>query len=57
MSENSERPSSRYARLIAAAQELPPIPTAVVHPCDEVIAEFGDRGRQDGPDRADSGGP
>ena len=36
MSENSERPSSRYARLIAAAQEFPSIPTAVVHPCDDV---------------------
>lgn len=25
----------RYARLLAAARELAPIPTAVVHPCDE----------------------
>jgi phosphate acetyltransferase len=36
MSDQSEKPDSRYARLIAAARELPPIPTAVVHPCDEV---------------------
>jgi phosphate acetyltransferase len=36
MSDKSEKPHSRYARLIAAARELPPIATAVVHPCDDV---------------------
>jgi phosphate acetyltransferase len=36
MSEKSERPHPRYERLLAAARELPPIPTAVVHPCDDV---------------------
>ena len=34
--EQAAKPHTRYARLIAAAQQLPPIPTAVVHPCDEV---------------------
>ncbi|HEY2462611.1 MAG TPA: phosphate acetyltransferase [Steroidobacteraceae bacterium] len=35
MSEKSTRPHTRYERLLAAARELPPIPTAVVHPCDD----------------------
>jgi len=26
---------SKYDRLIAAAQKVPPVPTLVVHPCDE----------------------
>jgi len=29
-------PGKRYRELLAAAQELPPILTAVVHPCDDV---------------------
>src|SRR5260370_40670652 len=29
------RSSSKYDRLIAAAQAVPPAPTIVVHPCDE----------------------
>src|SRR5258705_13997930 len=28
-------PTSKYDRLIAAAQAVPPEPTIVVHPCDE----------------------
>jgi phosphate acetyltransferase len=35
MSEKSARPHTRYERLLAAARELPPTPTAVVHPCDD----------------------
>ena len=29
------RPPSKYDRLIAAAKAVPPVPTIVVHPCDE----------------------
>src|SRR5580704_4258345 len=29
------RSTSKYDRLIAAAQAVPPVPTIVVHPCDE----------------------
>jgi phosphate acetyltransferase len=29
------RPASKYDRLIAAAKAVPPVPTIVVHPCDE----------------------
>jgi phosphate acetyltransferase len=29
------QPPSKYDRLIAAAKALPPVPTIVVHPCDE----------------------
>src|SRR3954469_10725868 len=29
------RPHDKYLRLIDAAQKLPPVTTAVVHPCDE----------------------
>ncbi len=36
MNEKSAEPHSRYERLLAAALELPPIATAVVHPCDVV---------------------
>ena len=36
MAEKSEKPHSRYERLLAAAREVPPIPTAVAHPCDDV---------------------
>ena len=28
-------PHEKYERLIARAKELPPVPTIVVHPCDE----------------------
>ena len=32
----SETPTrSKYDRLIAAAKAVPPVPTIVVHPCDE----------------------
>jgi phosphate acetyltransferase len=31
-----ERPHDKYQRLIAAAQRLPPLLVAVVHPCDDV---------------------
>jgi phosphate acetyltransferase len=30
------RPHDKYLRLIDAARRLPPVQTAVVHPCDEV---------------------
>jgi phosphate acetyltransferase len=33
------RRSARFERLLAAAQALPPVPTAVAHPCDEVSIE------------------
>jgi phosphate acetyltransferase len=34
-----EQRSARYERLLAAARALPPVPTAVAHPCDEVSIE------------------
>jgi phosphate acetyltransferase len=36
MTNESQKPHVRYGRLLAAAREFAPIPTAVVHPCDEV---------------------
>lgn len=33
------RPHDKYRRLIDAAQKFAPVPTAVVHPCDEVSLE------------------
>src|SRR5512132_4214800 len=33
------RPHEKYDRLIEAAQRLPPVTTAVAHPCDEVSLE------------------
>jgi phosphate acetyltransferase len=33
------RPHDKYLRLIDAAQKLPPVITAIVHPCDEVSLE------------------
>jgi phosphate acetyltransferase len=36
MTDNSKNPHLRYAQLLAAARELPALPTAVVHPCDEI---------------------
>ena len=29
------QPPSKYDKLIAAAKAVPPVPTIVVHPCDE----------------------
>jgi len=34
-----ERKHDKYERLIARAQQLPAVPTAVAHPCDEVSLE------------------
>jgi hypothetical protein len=42
MNEKSAEPHSRYERLLAAALELPPIATAVVHPCDVVSLSRAD---------------
>jgi phosphate acetyltransferase len=36
MPDTDEIPHARYERLLAAARELPAVPTAVVHPCDDV---------------------
>ncbi len=36
MTNESEKPHVHYGRLLAAAREFAPIPTAVVHPCDDV---------------------
>jgi phosphate acetyltransferase len=33
------RPHDKYLRLIVSAQKLPPVATAVAHPCDEVSLE------------------
>ena len=33
------RPHDKYLRLIDSAQKLPPVTTAVAHPCDEVSLE------------------
>jgi phosphate acetyltransferase len=35
MSAETRQPHSKYDRLIAAAKKVPPVPTIVVHPCDE----------------------
>ena len=35
----SSRPHEKYERLIQAAQRLPPVITAVAHPCDDVSLE------------------
>src|SRR5438067_13701676 len=32
-------PRERYDRLVRAAQTLPPVTTAVAHPCDEISIE------------------
>jgi phosphate acetyltransferase len=32
-------PRERYDRLVRAAQTLPPVTTAVVHPCDQISIE------------------
>jgi len=36
MEKNSVRSNERYQRLLQHAQKLPPVTTAVAHPCDEV---------------------
>src|ERR1700758_3506237 len=36
MEKNAIRSRERYERLLRAAQSLPPVTTAVAHPCDEV---------------------
>jgi phosphate acetyltransferase len=36
MLETNATSPTRYERLLAAAQALPPVPVAVVHPCDDV---------------------
>ena len=33
------RPHDKYLHLIVSAQKLPPVTTAVAHPCDEVSLE------------------
>ena len=35
MNKTAEKPHARYERLISTAKNLPPLPTAVAHPCDE----------------------
>jgi phosphate acetyltransferase len=37
--EQQHPPRKRYDRLVAAAQLLPPVPTAVAHPCDAISIE------------------
>jgi hypothetical protein len=32
-------PRERYDRLVHAAQQLPPVTTAVAHPCDRISIE------------------
>ena len=39
MEKNPNHRGARYERLLAAARELPPVTTAVVHPCDRVSLE------------------
>ena len=36
MEKDSVRSNERYQRLLQHAQKLPPVTTAVAHPCDEV---------------------
>jgi phosphate acetyltransferase len=48
MPEKSAKAHVRYERLLAAARELPPIPTAVVHPCDDVSLSSALEGAQMG---------
>ena len=39
METNQTVPRERYDRLVRAAQQLPPVTTAVAHPCDEISIE------------------
>jgi phosphate acetyltransferase len=34
-----DRPHDRYDRVVALAQSLPPVPTAIAHPCDDVSVQ------------------
>jgi phosphate acetyltransferase len=39
MKTKSSEPRARYDRLVRAAQQLPPVTTAVAHPCDKISIE------------------
>ena len=39
METHADRPRDRYDRLVRAAQQLPPVTTAVAHPCDQISIE------------------
>jgi phosphate acetyltransferase len=39
MKTEANRPRERYDRLVRAAQQLPPVTTAVAHPCDKISIE------------------
>ena len=39
MEKKTTEPRERYDRLVRAAQRLPPVTTAVVHPCDKISIE------------------
>jgi phosphate acetyltransferase len=39
MKTKSNEPRERYDRLVRAAKQLPPVTTAVAHPCDKISIE------------------
>src|SRR4051794_38508354 len=39
MKTKSSEPRERYDRLVRAAQQLPPVTTAIAHPCDKISIE------------------
>ena len=39
METKTTEPRERYDRLVRAAQRLPPVTTAVAHPCDQISIE------------------
>jgi len=39
METKADGPRERYDRLVRAAQQLPPVATAVAHPCDRISIE------------------
>ncbi len=39
METRNTEPRERYDRLLRAAKQLPPVTTAVVHPCDQISIE------------------
>ena len=39
METKDDGPRERYDRLVHAAQQLPPVTTAVAHPCDKISIE------------------
>jgi phosphate acetyltransferase len=39
METKADGPRERYDRLVHAAQQLPPVTTAVAHPCDKISIE------------------